>query len=122
MSRRYAMDEMFWTLAKGNKLVGAKFLSDSVRQLILNPTGQPYIAPADFSIQSFSNNVLGGWQGLLGFRTDGIYDLQRSYNGLISQGKDGFVSDFTPVASWAFGYSGTKLGYPLVVLEAGEGW
>lgn len=115
------MDEMFWTLAKGNKLVGAKFLSDSVRQLILNPTGQPYIAPADFSIQSFSNNVLGGWQGLLGFRTDGIYDLQRSYNGLISQGKDGFVSDFTPVASWAFGYSGTKLGYPLVVLEAGGG-
>lgn len=56
------------------------------------------------------------------FGRNGWADLQRSYNGLVAQGGDGFVDAFRPVASWAVGYSAAFNNIPSYFALAAGGY
>ena len=105
--------------SKKNGSVEAKIGRDPAGSLIYGDTGRQVLAPRDFDAQKFVDSVRNSTEGMAGFRTNHQFDLQRSYNGLLSQGYNGFVEDFTPLASWAVGFTAANLGYSQTEALAG---
>ena len=130
-----------WMCVAGS--VPAKFLADARGNIVYQPNGLPYIAPQSYQPSSFLQEVKNSNVGMFGFPLAGAFDLQRSWkseiranlygftNSLYSSAKayvdlspaatNRFVPAFTPVASWAVGYTGAARGYALdtVFLFAG---
>ena len=105
--------------------VAAKPIQDSSGNTVVDRYGKSILGPVGFSIVQFSDAVTNSPQGFTGFATSGPFDLQRSYlgasyspNGL---GYSSFVSDFTPLASYALGYTGAFNGIPLSAIEISGG-
>lgn len=94
-------------------------------EYIINPlTGNPYIVPAGYNPQNTIDKFIKldeenkVFEGLYQYKTSGILDLQRGFNGTKF---DGFVTDYTPIASFDFGLAVSAGGLSVTTGEIGGG-
>ncbi len=101
--------------------VEAKVLTDIYGAPVYDSAGNPMLVPDDFDPKDFVAKVQSSWLGILGFWTNGPFDLQRSYDGQISTGGAGFVPAFRAIGSWAYGYTSAARGNTLTGTLGGGG-
>jgi hypothetical protein len=97
--------------------------------VVYDAVGAPLVAPLDYNPEDAANAAIANaneyfqtsYSVLYQFRTDHPLDLQRNYNGVTQMGGNGFVAEFTPVASYSLGYTGAALGVDLATIIAGGG-
>jgi hypothetical protein len=94
-------------------------------EYVINPlTGNPYIVPVGYDPQNTIENFIKYdqknqvFQELYQYKTSGSLDLQRGFNGEIF---GGFVSDYTPIASFDFGLAVSAGGLSVTMGEIGGG-
>ena len=113
--------------------VAAKTLVDAFGNDVINPeTNSAYIVPLDYFLfdsinlaqqyrdQSYITSLEAHEQIRADFSRDGPNDLQRSYNGSVGLGGNGFVSEFEDIASFHYGLTLATAGVSrLITLAAG---
>jgi len=102
--------------------VNSKYLTDENGNSVINKaTGSPYIVPLNYdpykTIEHFrSISDTQAFFELLQYKTGGYRDIQKGFGG-VDYG--GFVSDYTPIASFDVGIAGRASGVSVNITEAG---
>lgn len=111
-----------YDLATGKNPIGqieSKLLRDKNGDYILKPDGNPYIVPINYDPYKTIDNFqkLTFVQSILElkqYNTGGSRDIQRGYEGVSF---NGFVPDYTPIASFDVGVAGRAAGTNLNITE-----
>jgi hypothetical protein len=123
------MTSTLTVLSNDRTPVAAEILIGIDGRTIYDGYGVPLVGPVSYSPEGSAYSAVQAastWQYttvdvLLEFYRDSLRDLQRSYNGQIGLGGNGFVPAFKPVASYSLGYTGAALGVRLADLLDGGG-
>ena len=104
--------------------VNSTYLKIDDEYVINTLTGNPYIVTAGYNPQNTIDKFIKldeenkVFEGLYQYKTSGILDLQRGFNGTKF---DGFVTDYTPIASFDFGLAVSAGGLSVTTGEIGGG-